>query len=135
MTMHYSAAARTAALAAMVALVDAGAAAGTIKIYTGAQPANAAAAATGTLLATFTCADPAFDSITGGVATLDTSPVLTTTAVADGTAGYARVADSDGVTTFDGSVGTSGADYIINTTSISTGQTITLSAGTLTMPA
>lgn len=135
MTIRVATAARTAALDVIVDLADAGAGAATIKIYTGTQPATANTAASGTLLATLTCADPAFEAAAAGVVALDADPDLTTTAVAAGTAGWARVADSDGNTIFDGSVGTSATDFIINATAITVGQTINLTTGTLTFPA
>lgn len=135
MTIRVAVAARNAALDTIVDRVDAGGAAGTIKIYTGAQPANADTAATGTLLATLTCALPAFDPAATGAVALDADPDLTTTATAAGTAGWARVADSNGATVFDGSVGTSGTDFIINATAITLNQVINLTTGTLTFPA
>jgi hypothetical protein len=119
----------------LVDRVDAGAAAGTIKVYSGAPPADADTAPSGTLLATFTLTDPAFDAASAGSVAIDADPDLTTTAVAAGTAGYARVADSDGVTVFDGIVGTTGTDFIITSTTIASGQTLTLTVGTIALPA
>lgn len=135
MTIRTAVAARNAALDAELDRTDAGAGAGTIKIYTGAQPATGDTAETGTLLATFTCADPAWSAATGGVKTLDADPDLSATAVATGTAGWARVEDSAGNNVFDGSVGVSGTDFIINTTSITSGQATVLLSGTITYPA
>lgn len=130
-----STAARNAAANAIVALVDAGPAAGTLQIRTGAQPASANDAPTGTLLATFTLADPAFGAAVLGVATLDATPTLSTVGVADGTAGWFRIADSTGATVGDGAVGTVGQQLNLNTTTISTGLTVEITAGTATMPA
>ncbi|GGM55519.1 hypothetical protein GCM10012275_28300 [Longimycelium tulufanense] len=127
--------AQNAACDAIVDLVDAGAAAGTIKIYTGTQPASANdGIGTSTLLATFTLADPAFGAAASGSATLAGTP-LTTTGDTDGTAGWFRCADSAGATVFDGAVATSGAELNLNTTSISTGVTVEITSGTFTMPA
>lgn len=117
---------------AVVDLVDAGPSFGTIDIRTGAQPATANLAATGTLLATFTLADPAFSAMVLGVATLDNTPVISTTGLAAGTAGWFRMKDSAGVTVMDGLVG---AELILNTTTISIGVTIEVVSGTVTMPA
>ena len=64
-----STAARDAACNAIVDLVDAGAGAGTIKVYTGAAPTNPGDAASGTLLGTLTCSDPAFGASSTGTAT------------------------------------------------------------------
>ena len=68
-------AARNAACDAVVDLLDAGAGAGTIKIYTGSQPASANDAASGTLLATITLSDPAFGAASTGVATMAGTPL------------------------------------------------------------
>jgi hypothetical protein len=127
-------AARNAACDAVVDLADAGAGAATIEIRTGSQPASANDTATGTLLATVTCADPAFGSASSGVATLAGTP-LSTTGVAAGTAGWFRMKDSAGNTVMDGSVGTSGAELNLNTTTISVGVTVQVTSGTVTMPA
>lgn len=127
-------AARNAACDAVVDLADAGAGAATIEIRTGSQPANANDAATGTLLATLTCADPAFGSASTGVATLAGVP-LSTSGVAAGTAGWFRMKDSTGATVMDGSVGTSGAELNLNTTTISVGVTVQVTSGAVTMPA
>lgn len=135
MTLHVSTAARDAGLNAAFDLVNAGAGAGTIKVYSGSQPADASVAASGTLLVTFTLADPAFSPASGGVKDLDADPDLSAAAAATGTAGWARCADSAGVTVFDGSVATSGGDFTINTTSITSGQTVTLTLGSITDPA
>lgn len=135
MATRLSTAARNAAANAIIQLIDAGPAAGTLQLRTGGQPASANDPATGTLLATFTLADPAFGAALLGVATLDATPVLSTTGVADGTAGWFRIADSTGATVGDGVVGTSGQQLNFNTTTISIGVTVEISAGTATMPA
>jgi len=135
MTLRVSVAARNAGLDAAFNLADAGAGAGTIKVYSGSQPATADTTETGTLLATFTLADPAFEVAASGVKDLDANPDLSTTAVATGTAGWARCEDSTGANVFDGSVGTSGTDFIINSTSITSGQTVNLTLGSITDPA
>lgn len=135
MTIRVAVAARNAALDACYDRANAGAAAGTIKVYTGSQPATGDTAESGTLLATFTLADPAFSAAASGVKDLDADPDLSTTAVATGTAGWARCEDSDGNNVFDGSVGTSATDYIINNTSVTSGQTVILTLGAITAPA
>lgn len=115
---------------------DAGAGAATIEVRTGSQPAGPGTGATGTLLATFTCADPAFQSYTNGVATLDTTPVLEATAAATGTAGWFRMKDSDGNAVVDGSVTATGGggDMTMNTVSVVSGATVQLTSGTITQP-
>lgn len=137
MTIRIPTAARNAACDAVVDLVDAGAGAGTLQVRSAPQPASANDAATGTLLATFTLVDPAFGAAVAGVATLDTTPVLTTTGVAAGTAAWFRVLDSNGATVFDGSATASGGggDLILTTTTISVGLEVRITLGTITMPA
>ena len=132
MALRISTSARNAAADAIADLVDAGTGAGTLRIYTGTQPATPNTAVTGTLLATVTLVDPAFGAASTGVVTLaDPGSV---TGAADGTAGWFRVYDSDSNAVFDGACGTSGAELNLNTTTISTGVTVDITGGTLTMP-
>lgn len=130
-------ASRNAACDAIVDRVDGGAGAGTLQVRTGAQPASANDAASGTLLATLTLNDPAFGAASTGVATLDVDPELTATAVADGTAGWFRVLDSTGATVFDGSITATGGggDLTLATTTITTGLTVRVTSGTFTVSA
>jgi hypothetical protein len=108
--------------------------AGTIKIYTGAQPATADTSVGGaTLLATFTLGSPGFGNAASGVITLNGTP-LTVAAAATGTAGFFRMATSGGAAILDGSVGTSGNQINLNTTSITSGVNVTITSGTITMP-
>lgn len=130
---------RNAACDAVVDLLDAGTGAGTIEIRTGSQPASANDAATGTLLATVTLADPAFGSAgaaTPGVATLAGTP-RTATGAAAGTAGWFRAKDSSGATVLDGSVTVTGGggDLEVNTVTVSVGVSVSITGGTVTMPA
>lgn len=124
---------RSAACDAVVDLLDAGSGAATIEVRTGSQPATANDAATGTVLATFTLADPAFGAASSGVATMASTP-RTTTGSAAGTAGWFRAKDSAGATVFDGSVGTSGSELNLNTLTISVGVNVEITSGTVTMP-
>lgn len=136
MATRLATATRNAASDAVVDLLDGGSAGGTIKIYTGSQPTSANDAASGTLLATVTMADPAFGASSTGVATMAGTP-LSATAVASGTAGWARFADSAGATVLDGSVtATGGGGQVeLTTTTISSGATVQITSGTVTMPA
>lgn len=130
--------ARNAAVDAIVDRLDAGAGAGTVKIYTGAQPATADDAATGTLLVTITCdAVAVFGAAAAGVATADVSPQPTGVAVAAGTAGWFRAEDSTGVDCLDGNVTATGGggDMEINNTSIAVDQDVNITAWTVTAPA
>jgi hypothetical protein len=135
MTIKIAEARRNAMLSTLTGAIDAGAAAGTIKVYTGAQPATADDVATGTLLLTFTLSDPAFAAAAAGSTALDVDPLPSAVAVAAGTPGWARVADSDGLTVFDGTVASSGADFTITDTTIDSGQVVNLTAGNLNLPA
>lgn len=136
MTIRIATALQNSMAAEVTAGVDGGAGAGTVEIRSGAQPASANDADAGTLLATFTLNDPSFGSPASGVITLVTSPAITTTGSAAGTAGHARVKDSTGATQFDGSVGASGSgeDFEMSTTTVSVGLDLELTAGTMTMP-
>ena len=135
MAVRPSTAARNAAVNAITALVDAGAGAGTLKIYSGAQPANGDSTETGTLLATVNLGDPAFAAAAAGTANAaDPAPV---TGVAAGTAGWFRVEDSTGANIYDGSVTATGGggDLTLATTTISVGVTVDITSMSVTMPA
>lgn len=136
MATRLATATRNAAADAVVDLLDGGSGAGTIKIYTGSQPASANDAATGTLLVTITLSDPAFGAASSGAATLSGTP-LSGTGVASGTAGWARLADSAAATVIDGSVTATGGGGQIElaTTTVSSGATVQITSGTVTMPA
>lgn len=105
--------------------VDAGPSFGQLVIGT-----SALFGATG-VLATITLQKPSF-SIASGVATLNGVP-LTTSATGTGTAAKAELRDSNGTAIVTGlTVGTSGTDITLNSTSISTGETVTITSGTIT---
>lgn len=101
-----------------------------IRLYDGTQPTNAnTAISTQTLLVSLTIAG-AFGTDSNGTITLGT--VTSGTAVASSTATFFRIVKSDGTTVImDGSVGTSGADLNLNTTTIASGQTVSITAGTI----
>lgn len=135
MAIRIAGATRTAMMDALEADIDGGAGAAYLEIRTGSQPADADTAASGTLLATLTLNDPA-GTVASGTITIDVDPAITATAVATGTAGWARLYDSTAVSILDGSVDTTAADFIIDSTSITSGQTVALVAtSTLTLPA
>lgn len=93
--------------------------AGTVKIYSGTQPANPNVAITDqVLLGTLTLPNPAFVSNVNGVAAAGT--IGDSVGVANGTATWCRCATSGGAAEVDGSVGAAGADL-----NLSTGTTIT----------
>jgi hypothetical protein len=127
----------TAMADTVAAAIDAGAGAGTLEVYTGTKPATAETAATGTLLATWTLADPALVAAVAGVADLDADPDLTAPVATDGDAGWFRVADSTGAVVFDGECGTTGgveADLNFDTLSWLAAGTVSITTGTVTQP-
>jgi hypothetical protein len=129
-----STASRNAAAAAIAALADAGSGPGTIKIYTGAPPATPATAPSGTLLATVVMGDPAFTGTAGGTSTgADPAAV---TPVASGTAGWFRMADSDGGTVYDGDVTATGGGGTLTLSSVAltTGAPVDITSIAHTMP-
>ena len=101
-----------------------------IHIYEGTQPVNANTAISGqTLLVSLTISG-SFGTDSDGTITL--SSVTNGTAVATGTAQFFRITKSDNSTVImDGSVATSGADMNLNNTSINSGQTVSITSGTI----
>lgn len=101
-----------------------------IRIYDGSQPANAnTAISTQTLLVSLNISG-AFGTDSNG--TLTFSTINNGTAVASGTASFFRIVKSDGTTVvMDGSIGTSSADLVLNTTTIATNDTVAITSGTI----
>lgn len=101
---------------------------GSMKIYTGTQPANGnTAVGSQTLLATIALGSTAFASAVGGAATMNTT--LATSIVATGTAAWFRIVASDGVTqVIDGSIGVtgSGSNIELGSTAFSTGAQVAI---------
>jgi hypothetical protein len=125
-----SQAATKAALDAMNALANGG----TITFRTGTPPANADAAATGTLLGTLILSGTAFNPATTAspsVATLAGVP-LTVAAAADGTPTYARVVTSASGTVYQLTVGAGQEITFDNYTWVS-GGTISLTGLTVNL--
>jgi hypothetical protein len=123
--------------------LDEGTGAAIIRILDGTQATDPdTAIGAQVTLAQLTCSDPAFgsaaDANPGGRAT---ASAITSDSSADatGTASWFRAsATNDGATSLDdhidGSVGTSGCDMNLNTASIVSGATVSLSSWTVTMP-
>ena len=126
---------------------------GVARLYTGSQPANADAAATGTLLIQFTVGSGAFTAgvatngldfdVADGVITKSSSEVWSGVGLADGTAGYIRfcgnATDAGGVSTtlprIDCRVSTSGAECNLSNLNIVTGATTTIDSFSAAFPA
>lgn len=107
---------------------------GTLKIYTGAQPALNAAVS-GTLLVTLTFSSTAFAAAvaSGGNVTATANSITAGTAGNTGTAGYFALLSSGSAVVMTGSVGTSGADLNLNSTSISSGASVSCSSFVFSM--
>jgi len=105
---------------------------GYIRIYSGAQAADAdTAVGAQVLLAELRFAADAFPAAVAGLLTAN---AITSDASADatGTAAWARILKSDGTSVlFDGTVGTATSNVIIATTSIVTGAVVSCSSFTL----
>jgi len=106
------------------------------EIYSGTQPTDADTALSGnTKLATLTASATMWGASSNGVLTL-ASVTDDSSADATGTATFARIlTQSAGSTVFDCDVGTSSTTININTTSIVSGGTVSITAGTLTFAA
>lgn len=131
---------QAAAVNAVVDLIDAGAAAGTIAFYDGTMPADAdTAVSTQTLIATLTFSDPAFGDATAAssvVTTATANAVTADTSIdANGTITWARVADSDGNVVFDCDVTNTGGGGTITmaNTTVTAGGTLELTAFTVSL--
>lgn len=124
MSVIYAAAVRTARMNEVNDAINAGSGAGKLKIGT---------AGMGSVLATLTLADPA-GSVSGDVLTLDFDPDISDSSADNtGTAAAATITDSDDNVIVSGlTVGTSGTNIVLDSTSITAGQTVTITAGTLT---
>lgn len=104
-----------------------------VQIRTGAQPANCAAADSGTLLAEFALASD-WATQTGGVLTFSGTPI-SATASASGTAAHYRIKDSAGTTChMQGTVTTTGGggDLTVDNTVIASAQTVQITGWTIT---
>ncbi len=109
--------------------LDAGAGAALFRVYDGTRPATGGTATT--LLAELTCSDPSAPNASSAVLTFN-SITADPSANATGTATWGRLVDSTGAFVGDFSVGTSGADFNLNTTSIVSGATVSCTSATIT---
>lgn len=115
--------------------IDAGAGAGTIKVYTSPMatlPSDAIS--TQTLLGTLTFSDPSGSTPTGGTFTAS-AITQDSSADATGTAAWARIADSTGATVMDVDITVSGGGGAMqmNTTSVVIGGPILITALTVSL--
>lgn len=103
-----------------------------LKIRSGAAPANCAAADTGTVLATLNLPSDWMAAASGGSKAMS-GTWQDTSADATGTAAHFRIYRSDGTTCdVQGTVGTSGSDLNVDSTSFTAGQSFTITSFTIT---
>jgi hypothetical protein len=103
---------KTAVVGAITGRIDAGAGAGNIQVATSSGFT--------TVVATFTCSDPAFTAGSAGVQNLDVTPALSVVASNSGTATHYRFRDSNNVVVWTGEVKTTagGEDITLETATI-----------------
>lgn len=133
MAVQNSVAVRNAMLDAIETTIGASA---KLQFFTGAPPANCAAANTGTKLVDAALAADWAAAASGGVKSFNGIP-LTTTAVAAGTCGYYRIVDSAGTTCHEQGTITAtggGGDLTIDNTVLANGQTVQITGFTKTAP-
>jgi hypothetical protein len=124
MAVTYTTAVKNARLDAVTAQIDAGSGAGKLEIGTTGMAS---------VLATITLADPSAAAAASGVLTFSGFPRSDTSADNTGTAAAARIRDSNNVDIVTGlTVGTSGSDINLDSTSITAGQTVTITSATIT---
>jgi hypothetical protein len=122
----------------LLARMDGGAAAGSVKFYTGTQPAGPDTAITSqVLLGTLTLSDPS--AIASGRTLTFESVTEDASADNDGTATWCRVLDSDGVAVMDCSAGEAGSgpagadpDFVMNSSAVVTGGPIRILSAVIT---
>lgn len=131
MTLQFSDAVRNARCNAIPATIGASP---TLKIFTGAPPANCAAAYTGTPLDTIALPSTWMGAAASG--SIAMSGTWTGTASAAGTAGYFRMYDAGGVCHTQGTITAAGGggDMIASTVTVNNGDTQTVTQYTITDP-
>lgn len=122
MAVVYSTAVKNSRMTVVRDAIDAGSSNGVLEIGTTGMAS---------VLATIPLADPC-GSVSSGVLTFSV-PITEASADASGTAAEARIKDSSGTVVISGlTVGTSGANINLDTTSITAGQTVTISSAAIT---
>jgi hypothetical protein len=122
MAINYSDTVKAARLTAVLTALNAGSGPGQLRIYT---------AAYATLLVSIDL-DETDDDVDDTVLALLADP-SSAEAVASGTAAIARLTDSDGNVVAQGlTVGTSGADVVVDSTNVTSGQQFTVNSAVIT---
>lgn len=109
--------------------LDAGGAAGFFRVYDGTRPATGGTATN--LLAELTMSYPSAPNASGGTLTFN-AITADSSANATGTATWGRLVTSAGAFVEDFSVGTSGADFNLNTVTITAGVQVSCSSASMT---
>lgn len=123
MAVTYSTATKTARMTAVRDQIDGGSGAGVLQIGTTGM---------GSVLAEFTLNDPC-GTVSSGVLSFSGFPKSDTSANNTGTAAAARIRDSSGTDIITGlTVGLSAADIILDSVSITAGQTVTINSASIT---
>lgn len=105
-----------------------------LKLRTGAQPANCAAADSGTVVATMNLASDWMAAASAGAVTFNGLPIVDTSADNAGTIAHYRLYASDGTTChMQGSVATSGGDMTVDNAVVAAAQQVSVTAWTLNM--
>lgn len=120
--------------ARLAAIVTAVGNAGLLKIYDGSKPASPdTAVGAQVLLASLTCGTPfAPASSSAHPSVLTANAISSATAGNTSTATWFRITSSGGTASVDGTVGTSSTDLVLNSTSITSGQTVSVTSLTAT---
>lgn len=119
---------------ALDAALDALSTGAKIRIYDGTQPTDAdTALGAQNVLAELAMSSTPFAAASSGSKAANS--ISNGTASATGTATWFSILTSGNVRKFDGSVGTSSADLVLNSVAISSGATVSISALTFTMAA
>jgi hypothetical protein len=126
MALAYNVTLRNTMLDAITTLAGASA---LLDIYDGSRPATGGTATTS--LATLTCNATFAPGSSGGVLTLN-AITQDSSANASGTATWFRIKSSGGTHVMDGNVGTSGSDLNLTTTTIVSGQPVSVTSFVIT---
>ena len=136
MTINIGTLARNRAGAAITDLINTGSVApgGYLETRSGLKPTTPQVAATGILLCTNNFSNPSFGNYTNGSSNVNT--IANGTIVANGTAGWFRIYNRDGVAVLDGDISITGGTGNLQfpSTSFLLGGTVAITSGTATMP-
>lgn len=133
MTIQLSVAARNAMLDALETAIGVSA---VVKLRSGAQPANNAAADSGTVIATIALASDWMAAASAGSKAFSSTPLQDPSADNAGTLAHYRVYASDGVTChMQGTITLTGGggDMTVDNTSVTAGQVINITSWTINM--